>query len=332
MGEKINNKINNKISNKANRMLYILAQLESGKRVSKEDFANYFEVDKRTIQRDIGALNQYLEEINPYRGVYIENNKEDNRYELLIKEEMALSSGEILVMAKILLESRALSKEEMDAIIEKLMKYSKREGQENIQKYILNEQYHYTELQNNEARIQPLLEMARAIGAQNKVRIKYIRQDEKVIERTIKPISIMFSEYYFYIVAYLKDEVKPIMYRIDRILAYDILEEHFELSQSSRFEEGEMRKRIQFMYPGELMKVRVKFWGPSLEALLDRLPTAQIVEQTQDFTLIDAEVYGKGIKMWLLSQADKLEVIEPESFRKEMKETILNMAQIYSKQ
>lgn len=84
------------------------------------------------------------------------------------------------------------------------------------------------------------------------------------------------------------------------------------------------------MYPGELMKIRVKYFGKNPEPVLDRLPTAEIVEQFDDATLIEAEVYGKGIIMWLLSQGNRIEVVYPESLRQEIKKQLMEMLERYS--
>ena len=73
--------------------------------------------------------------------------------------------------------------------------------------------------------------------------------------------------------------------------------------------EGEFRKRIQFMYGGKLQKVKFKYKGTSVEAVLDRLPTAKILEEKDGVYTISAEVFGKGIDMWLRSQGDMVEVI-----------------------
>ena len=71
-----------------------------------------------------------------------------------------------------------------------------------------------------------------------------------------------------------------------------------------------MRKRIQFMYGGKLQKLRFQYTGPSLEAVLDRLPTARVVQDLPDGKLIEAEVFGKGIDMWLRSQGDWVQLVE----------------------
>ena len=89
----------------------------------------------------------------------------------------------------------------------------------------------------------------------------------------------MFSEFYFYLCAFIKDKPKdfPALYRIDRIQSYDVKNKHFSRPYKDRFEEGEFRKRIQCMYGGELHRIEFDFKGDSVEAVLDRLPTAKIV-------------------------------------------------------
>ena len=73
-----------------------------------------------------------------------------------------------------------------------------------------------------------------------------------------------------------------------------------------------MRKRIQFMYGGKLQKIRFLYTGPSLEAVLDRLPTARITGVAPDGmgSWIEAEVFGSGIDMWLRSQGEYITRLE----------------------
>ena len=95
----------------------------------------------------------------------------------------------------------------------------------------------------------------------------------------------------------------PTIYRIDRIAEFEVLDEHFHVPYAERFEEGEFRKRIQFMFGGELRKILFLYKGISLEAVLDRFPTAEIVRHDNRGWLIKAEVYGDGVDIWLRGQA-----------------------------
>lgn len=83
------------------------------------------------------------------------------------------------------------------------------------------------------------------------------------------------------------------------------------------------------MYAGKLQKVILKFYGENPEPILDRLPTARVIEQHENECTIEAEVYGKGVIMWILSQGSKVEVLRPESMRDEMKQILQNMIKLY---
>ena len=108
----------------------------------------------------------------------------------------------------------------------------------------------------------------------------------------------------------VEGDMFPTIYRIDRIMDLVITDEHFRVPYSERFEEGEFRKRIQFMHSGKLQKIKFYFSGPSIEAVLDRLPTAQILKQDEKGYLVQAEVFGTGVDMWLKSQGEWIERVE----------------------
>ena len=161
-------------------------------------------------------------------------------------------------------------------------------------------------------------EIGQAIKNQQIIEIEYERMKEpRLVRRRVQPVGIMFSEYYFYLTAFLEDKTDfenpddlfPTIYRIDRIHSFKALDEHFRIPYTSRFEEGEFRKRIQFMYGGKLERVKFRYSGPSIEAVLDRLPTARILSQDENGWTIEAEAFGKGIEMWLRSQGEYIEAV-----------------------
>ena len=132
----------------------------------------------------------------------------------------------------------------------------------------------------------------------------------------------MFSEFYFYLAGFIvpkqddsfKEEVEkdpfPTIYRIDRIEHLEVTNKHYNVPYASRFEEGEFRKRVQFMFGGELRKIRFYYKGANPEHVLDRLPTAEIIEKNEKGFLITAEVFGSGIDIWIRIQGDLVEVVE----------------------
>ena len=71
------------------------------------------------------------------------------------------------------------------------------------------------------------------------------------------------------------------------------------------------------MYGGELQQVEFKYYGPSIEAVLDKLPMAKVVEEKEGVYTVKAETFGKGILMWLLSQGSYIKVLKPQELREQ---------------
>lgn len=227
-----------------------------------------------------------------------------------------MTGGELLSVCKILLESRAFVKEELEPIIGKLISNcAPPSHQKRTEALIANERYHYIEPHHQTKFIDKLWEIGSAVKYQQYMKIWYGKlKEEQPVCRVIKPVGIMFSEFYFYLIAFIEMEeqeakyLSPAIYRIDRIRSFHVLDKHFSVPYKDRFEEGEFRKRIQFMYGGPLQRIVFEYSGISLEAVLDRLPTAEVLEEKRikngerRIYTIRAEVFGSGIDMWLKSQ------------------------------
>lgn len=312
-------------TDKVERTLGIYTKLMNGALVNKATEAINYGVNERTIQRDIDDIRNYLEQRGVEDGIvnsviYDRANK-GFRLEQIYK--LKFTNPEILAICKILLDSRAFTKKEMEGMLDKLVDTCvPKTNQKLVKELILNEEFHYIEPRHKSVFIDKMWEIGQAINSNNYIEVKYKRtKDKAVVTRKLKPVAIMFNEMYFYMAAFIDDEevkkdfsvtedLSPTIYRIDRIKQYRILEERFRIPYANRFEEGEFRKRIQFMYGGKLQKVRFTYSGNSVEAVLDRLPTASIESEVDGVYTISAEVFGKGIEMWLKSQGDMVQIIE----------------------
>lgn len=326
------------------RTLDMYVQLCRGCTVNKSIASQKYGVNERSIQRDIDDIRSYLDEQNADNGdarkiVYDRTRK---GFVMVGEEPSMMTNSEILAVSKILLESRAFTRRELRTILDKLVEGCvPLKNMKLVSDLIANEKYHYVELNHKEYIQDKLWAIGSDIHEHNLVSLRYARANdpEESIKRIVEPISILFSEYYFYLNAYIveKDDSGkyvhkynyPAIFRIDRIKNYKHLDEKFQVSYANRFEEGEFRKRIQFMYAGKLLKVVLKFYGENPEPVLDRLPTARVIEQHDHAYTIEAEVYGKGIIMWLLSQGSKVEVLRPESMREEMRQVLCDMLKLY---
>ena len=293
---------------KSARLLEIYSRLSEGAVLKKSELAQDFHVTQRSIQRDIEDLRCFFAERHLEQDVIYDTKLRG--YRLIQATPKGLSNSEILAVCKILLESRSMRKDEMLPILDKLIFCAVPESsQKAVKALIANEELHYVEPHHNRPILDGLWEIGQAIKNQQIIEIEYERMKEpRLVRRRVQPVGIMFSEYYFYLTAFLEDKTDfenpddlfPTIYRMD---------EHFRIPYTSRFEEGEFRKRIQFMYGGKLERVKFRYSGPSIEAVLDRLPTARILSQDENGWTIEAEAFGKGIEMWLRSQGEYIEAV-----------------------
>lgn len=306
------------------RLLYMYSRLVDGKMLYKKEEAQRFGCSLRSIQRDIEDLRSFLHEQNEATGIVqdLVYNQKLGAYQLVPPSRNLLSNEEVFATLKILLESRAFTKKELYPIIDKLIDCCiPKTEQQRVSELIGNEKLLYVEPQHKDKFLKKMWELSGAVREQQEVTITYRRTDGVQVQRTVQPVGIMFSEFYFYLIAFLtpkdKQKVKfeiendpfPTIYCIDRIKGFTVTDKHFAVPYAKRFEEGEFRKRIQFMYGGHLQRLRFYFKGICYEYILDRLPTAKVVLEDEKGTLIEAEVFGKGIDIWLKSQGELIEVV-----------------------
>ena len=309
---------------KNERVLTIYTELQNGYLVSKAEAAQRFGVDERTIQRDIDNIRTFLDGETERTGIVnvIKYDRTEKGFRMEQLDNEKLSNAEILAICKILLDSRAFPKKEMQKLLQKLVAGCvPLRNQKIVSDLIRNEEFHYIELRHHKEFLNSLWELGTAIQSCSYVELSYTKLKGQVnVKRKIKPLAITFSEFYFYLIAMIDDpgleeyigsiyEHYPTIYRIDRIRKLKVLNEHFRIPYRDRFEEGEYRKRVQFMYGGKLRRVKFRYTGLSIEAVLDRLPTAKILEEGENGYVVEAEVFGEGIDMWLRSQGENVTVL-----------------------
>lgn len=304
---------------KVERIINLFNRLAEGEVLNKSDEAVRFKVNERSIQRDLADIRAYFAN-DPESNRELVYDRAQKGYVLVQNQKKSLTNSEILTVCKILLESRSLTKEEMYPIIDKLLQCCVPYGNyKKVSDLIGNEKFHYLEPHHGKKFVDTMWDIGSAVNEHRLMRIRYqkLKEVDKVM-RMIQPVGIMFSEYYFYLCAYISASEEtpdvpkrtfPTIYRLDRIAEYEILDEHFHIPYSDRFEEGEFRKRIQFMFGGELKTIKFLYKGLSIEAVLDRFPTAEVLNYDDKGWLVKAEVYGDGVDIWLRGQGDLIEVV-----------------------
>lgn len=319
---------------KQGRLLEIFFRSLRGEDLSVKKLAAEYGVSTKSVSRDIGDLKAFLADHRELAGnTELEYSSQEKCYRLYMDE--FLTNKELFALVEVMIGARAFSKEELLTLTGKLKKFTTTEDRPKLNELIRKELYHYAEVKHDCESVQETLwKLVGCIAEKREITIEYYRMDRACKTHRIRPASVMFTDYYFYLIAFLAGEDeerdKPLYFRADRIKRIVEHRGTRNEEETPEFDEGLLRKRSLFMWPGKLRTIRFEFSGPSVQAVLDKLPTAKIIERSGGKYTLEAEVYGDGIKMWLLSQGSWVKVTAPDEFVEEMRKESTILYKLYT--
>jgi len=242
---------------KVERIIKLYSRFLDGKIINKKEEAQRFEVNQRTIQRDIDDIRMcFANDMKVNWQITYNRNKKG--YELVRDNENQLNSEEIIMLCKVFLQSRVLAKEEMFSVIEKLVQFCiPREEKKKVVSLLAKEKMQYEEMEHETVSQQVLKDLSDAIYRQRVVRIQYTANGkDEPAWHVVQPMGVVFSENHLYLTAYIhtKDEEprhveikqnrQSVIYRLDRIKDYSVLQEHFHVPYKSQYEETDFHRLI----------------------------------------------------------------------------------------
>lgn len=203
------------------RMMAMFFRALKGEALSAKSLAYEYGVSNRSISRDISTLKAFLAD---HRDVL--DNAElvysgrDHCYRLTM--DSIISNKELLAVAKVLIGCRAFSSKELIAIVAKLKSHTSIGDRAVLENLIRKELFHYSEIHFDcTSLIDNIWTLTECIEKKRLISIEYYRMDRTLVSHRLCPASIMFSDYYFYLIAYMADGdtigCDPTYFRIDRI-------------------------------------------------------------------------------------------------------------------
>ena len=191
---------------KTSRVLAIYSQLVNGAILNKAELAQQFHVTQRSIQRDMESLRCFFADEGLDQDIVYD--KSNRGYRLVNAQEKKLSNSEVLAVCKILLESRSMVADEMMPILDRLIDCCVPERNKAVvQSLVANERFHYVSPHHGKRILDGLWEIGMAVRNHQVMEIQYERMKEpRLVSRRIEPVGILFSEYYFYLAAFLRGE------------------------------------------------------------------------------------------------------------------------------
>lgn len=197
--------------NKAERILSLYTRLQAGETIDKQKESDAFQVSTRTIQRDLNDIQCFLENQQTYGAAVrqVIYDRASGGYRMIAGEQDCLEAKEILAICKVLLESRCLMQEELFPMLGKLIRCGNPDAQRQLHNFIENERYHYTDLHHGKRLLDTLWKLEQAVWNQNYLEIRYHKAScQELVARRVRPVGILFSEFYFYLLAYIEPEKK----------------------------------------------------------------------------------------------------------------------------
>lgn len=190
---------------KTARLLYLYRDFARGAKVRKQEAADRFGVTQRSLQRDIEDLRCFFAEQTP-PGEIIYDAKE-RAYRLVERGSTLFTNGEVLAVCKILLESRSLRRDEMLPVLDKLVSCCvPAEQRQAVAELLANEKHLYIQPHHEKPLLERMWALGEAVQKHLVTEIDYEKlKGGETVRRTIEPVGLMFSEYYFYLVAFIRD-------------------------------------------------------------------------------------------------------------------------------
>ena len=315
------------MNNKEERILKIFWDFLRGQDVRLVNLSKRFNVSTRTIARDIESLKCMLaDDRELFRNAEITYDCQKRAYEMTIAD--LLKPEEMLVIAEILIGSRGLPKKELLEIVEKLRKHVSCIDENVLAKWMQKELFEYQEvIHDTENLTSNLWRLAVMIENKNLITVTYIKINKEQIKRKIFPEAIVFSEYYFYLAAHDIETDSMKFFRVDRITDVVVHREVYE--GNININEGKLRNQIQYMWKGDQNRIKFEYTGPSINAILDKIPTAEIISKNEHGYIVEAEVLGDSILFFLLSQGEWIKVLEPQCLVEKMRLVVDRMHKYY---
>lgn len=313
--------------NSNQRILEIFFLLYQGEKIYIDELVLRYQVSKRTIQRDLSSIKDAIDNTisNELTLIYNAN----HRY-YSIKKMNQLAMEEVLTISKVLLESRAMTKNELEKVINHLLDELSFDSSKIIRKLLANELICYYPLKHQEKLLKRISNFTHYITKQIVLNFDYQKNRGEIVTREGLPVSLFFSEYYFYVLLYNPTYQKYLYYRLDRFIKIKETNKKIKIPYKDRLEDSQLRKKTHFMYAGKEITFTFRFWG-IIEAALDKLPTSKVIKEFDDTSvLIEATAYDTGVIMWMLSQGANVQVTSPPSFVEKIQTEIEKMQKRYT--
>ena len=205
------------------RLTAILTQLQTKRSLTAAGLSEKFGVSRRTIYRDIKALENAGVPILTEEGKGYTLMEGYRMPPMMFTEKQA---NALILAEQLVLKNKDASfvKDYSEAIdkIKSILRYT---GKDKVN--LLANRTQYKEIVNQERNSNNLSDLQNALTSYNLVKIEYMSMDGAITERIIEPFALLNGENW-YLIAFCRLRTEFRFFRLDRIQKTNILHENFE--------------------------------------------------------------------------------------------------------
>ena len=187
------------------RLLDIFFRAMKGEFISVKSLAVQYGVSTKSISRDINEIKNFLSESRELVGntelIYSPSNRA-----YYLEFDNFLLNKELIAIIEIMIGCRAFNKEDTLKLVDKLKNFTTSNDKALLEECIIKELYHYKEVSHDcKSVIDNIWQLTKCINKHIEISVDYYKSDRTLVKRKIKPIAITFSDYYFYLIAYITE-------------------------------------------------------------------------------------------------------------------------------
>lgn len=302
--------------NRIDRLFAILLTLQHKRHVRAQDLARQFEISKRTIYRDMSALNQMGIPIASLPGEGFELVEGFYMPPLMFEEEEAVA----LTLGLRLLTQQAAGSltRSADSALAKIkvalpeQVRARSEALTNVIGFItLGQKFDLDEPQ--------LLVVQQAIQERRVLHLRYHGyQRDEVTERDVEPHQLFYSDGIWYLEAYCRLRKDIRAFRLSRIEQLTALKETFWKKRAGKA--GEQKK----------IEIKIRFANTIVRWVRERQHYGfQSEDASPDGVVMTYAVHDVSeIMGWILSWGKAVEVLSPQELRNSLRETAQKLADL----
>jgi predicted DNA-binding transcriptional regulator YafY len=309
---------------RADRLLSILLLLQAHGRMSAAELAGRLEVSRRTIFRDLDALSgagvPVVADRGPNGGAYLLGGYRTDLTGLTETElEALLAFGGQGPAADLGLGPQ------LDRASRKLAVAARRDNAGRLRERVLidSERWFRT------APVPPhLTRVQDALWLDRRLRMKYRRSLDRVVERTVDPYGLVCKAGTWYMLAGVGGE--PRVYRVSRIEDAEIADEAFERPAGFDLRSAWAAQMGRFKSSGpERVSVRVRV-DPDVSGQFTRVIGDHVVDRPGDLeVLLEFPAHEAAVAM-LAPFGRSVEVVEPQDLRQRLAEIGRQLSKLYN--